>query len=101
MEVKSTNTVLGVKFFKGLIEGQHHDTTKLFVVMPVSEKDQETYGRCGMDAIDIKFGTAEEYPKLKNLQFPLQAELTLKLTTSGYECVGFRALQAKSATSAA
>lgn len=92
MEVKAVLTVLGAKFFKGAIEGQNHDTTKLFVAMPVSEKDQETYGKCGHHAIDIKFGKSDEYAKLKSLPFPVQAELSLELTTDGYECVGFKAL---------
>lgn len=92
METKTQVMVLGAKFFKGEIEGQSHDMTKLFVAMPVSEKDAATYGKCGHDAIDLKFGKSDEYQKLKNLPFPIQAELTLKLTTDGYEVLGFRAL---------
>jgi len=94
METKTQCLVLGAKFFNGDIEGQHHDMTKLFVAMPVSEKDQQTYGKCGHDAIDLKFGKSDEYQKLKHLPFPLQAELTLKLTTDGYEVLAFRAINA-------
>jgi hypothetical protein len=93
MELKSQVLVLGAKFFKGEIEGSQHDNTKLFVCMPVADKNATAYGRCGYDAVDVKFGKADEYHKLAGLPFPLQAELTLKLTTEGYECVGFRALQ--------
>lgn len=100
MEVKSQMLVLGAKFFKGAIEGTNHDVTKLFVAMPVSEKDADTYGKCGHDAIDMKFGKSDEYQKLKHLQFPVHAELSLKLTTDGYEVVGFRALSAAQAKAA-
>jgi hypothetical protein len=92
MEMKAQMLVLGAKFFKGAIEGQSHDVTKLFVAMPVSEKEAETYGKTGCDSIDMKFGKSDEYQKLKHLTFPVQAELSLKLTTDGYEVVGFKAL---------
>ncbi|MCB4361903.1 hypothetical protein [Quatrionicoccus australiensis] len=92
MEAKTQCLVLGAKFFKGEIEGQHHDMTKLFVAMPVSEKDTASYGKAGHDAIDLKFGTSEEYQKLKSLPFPIMAELGLKLTTDGYEVLSFRAI---------
>ncbi|MBS1197472.1 MAG: hypothetical protein H6R18_1257 [Proteobacteria bacterium] len=102
MEVKSQMLVLGAKFFKGTVEGsQSHDFTKLFVSMPVSEKEAETYGKCGCDAIEMRFGLSDEYHKLKHLTFPVQAELSLKLTTDGYEVTGFRALAASAVAKAA
>lgn len=100
MEIKTNLQVLGAKFFKDVMEGQPHDFTKLRVAMPVSEKDAPTYGAVGENVVEMKFGKADEYQKLKHLPFPLMAELSLKLTTDGYEVVGFRALaqaQAKAA----
>ena len=92
MEMKTQVLVLGAKFFKGDIEGSQHDNTKLFVCMPVPDKNSDSYGRAGYDAVDIKFGKADEYQRLKSLPFPIQAELSLKLTTEGYECIGFKPL---------
>lgn len=97
MEMKVQLQVMGAKFFKDVIEGQSHDFTKLRVAMPVSEKDAPTYGAVGENVVEMKFGKADEYQKLKNLPFPLQVELTLKLTTDGYEVLGFRALSVKAA----
>lgn len=100
MEMKAQMLVLGAKFFKDAIEGQAHDFTKLFVAMPVSEQDAATYGSVGQNVVEMKFGKSDEYQKLKQLPFPLQAELSLKLTTKGYEVVGFRALQAQAVKAA-
>lgn len=93
MEVKAQLLVLGAKFFRGEVEKNSHDNTKLFVAMEVPDKNADTYGRVGYDAVDIKFGKAEEYSKLKHLTFPLMAELSLKFTTEGYECTGFKPVQ--------
>lgn len=92
MEMKAQLQVLGAKFFNDAVEGQKHDFTKLFVAMPVSEQDAATYGSVGQNVVEMKFGKSDEYQKLKHLPFPLQAELSLKLTTKGYEIVGFKAL---------
>lgn len=89
MEVKANLQVLGAKCFKGDVEGTAYDSTTLFVVMDVSERSGNAVG---MNVVEMKFGTSEEFPKLKHLDFPVQAELTLNLTTKGYEVKGFRGL---------
>lgn len=94
MEMKAQMQVLGAKFFNDTMEGQKHDFTKLFVAMPVSEQESGTYGSVGQNVVEMKFGKSDEFQKLKHLPFPLQAELSLKLTTKGYEVVGFKALAA-------
>lgn len=95
MDVKAQLQVLGAKFFKDVMDGTPHDFTKLRVSMPVSEKDAPTYGACGENVVEMKFGKADEYQKLKHLPFPVMAELSLKLTTDGYEVVGFKAITAQ------
>lgn len=100
MEMKAQVQVLGAKFFNDTMEGQKHDFTKLFVVMPVSEQDAATYGSVGHNVVEMKFGKSDEFQKLKHLSFPLHAELSLKLTTKGYEIVGFRGLTAAQAKAA-
>lgn len=88
MKVSGTFQVLGCKGFKGDIDGQHFDSTTLYVVMDVSEKAGT---EAGFNTANIKFGKEEEFQKLKNLPFPVMAELDLELTTKGPECLAFRA----------
>lgn len=87
MLIKSNFFVLGAKSFKGTVEGKDYDSTTLFVVMDVSEKRGNSIGQ---NSVEMKFGKSDEFQKLKDLKFPVNAELALKLTTSGYEVEGFR-----------
>lgn len=90
MSFKSEFRVLGAKGFKGNIDGTNYDSTKLYVEMPVSEKNGT---EVGFNAVTLPFGKEEEYQKLKHLPFPLQAELTVEVTTKGMEVIGFVALK--------
>lgn len=94
MRVKGTFQVLGCKGFKGQVEGTNYDSTTLYVVMDVSEKNGT---EAGYNVANMKFGKEEEFQKLRGLPFPVQAELDVELTTKGPECVGFRALQSQKA----
>lgn len=89
MEVKANLLVLGAKSFKGDVEGKPYDSTTLFVVMDVSERNGNSVGQ---NVVEMKFGKSEEFERLRHLPFPVQLELSLRLTTKGYEVVGFRAL---------
>lgn len=93
--LKSEFTILGAKFFKDTVEGTAYDSTTLFVVMPV---DDSTGRSVGTNTKDMKFGTSDEYHKLKHLPFPLQAELTYDLVTNGKAVTmlikGFKPIQA-------
>lgn len=91
MEIKSKFKVLGIKGFKGDVEGTTYDSTTLYVLMPVSERNGTEKG---FNAHAIKFGKSDEYERLKDLSFPVDAELDLALTTKGYECHGFKPLSA-------
>lgn len=90
MQIKANLMVLGAKSFKGTVEGKNYDSTTLFVVMDVSEKNGTSVGQT---VVEMRFGTSEEFAKLKSLPFPVNAELGLNLTNKGYEVEGFRALQ--------
>lgn len=95
MRIKTQAQVLGVKGFKGTVEGVSYDSTTLYVVMEVSEKNGT---EAGFNAAPMKFGKEEEFQKLKSLPFPVMAELEIELTTKGPEVHGFKALsQAKAA----
>lgn len=89
MEIKASLLVLGAKSFNGDVEGKKYDSTTLFVVMDVSER---TGSSVGQNVVEMKFGTSDEFLKMKHLPFPCQAELGLRLTTKGYEVSSFKAL---------
>lgn len=91
MKITSKFQVLGCKGFKGTVEGTNYDSTTLYVVMDVSEKNGT---EVGFNVANMKFGKEEEFQKLKGLSFPLLAELDIELTTKGPECLGFRAIKA-------
>lgn len=93
MEVKANLLVLGAKSFKGDVEGKPYDSTTLFVVMDVSERGGNSVGQ---NVVEMKFGKSDEFEKLRHLPFPVNSELSLRLTTKGYEIAGFRALSAPS-----
>ncbi len=79
--------VLGAKKFKGDVEGTFYDSTKLFVVMNVSEKNGTAVGK---SVLEMPFGLSDEFDKICKLPFPLDAELEVNMTTRGYECEGFK-----------
>lgn len=87
MQFKQQFTVLGAKGFKGDIEGQKFDSTKLYVMMDCPDKGTEL----GFNASPLPFGKSDEFEKIKasNLSFPLVAELTVNATTKGFEVVAF------------
>ncbi|HJW26502.1 MAG TPA: hypothetical protein VJ576_16525 [Rhodocyclaceae bacterium] len=92
MQIKSQFQVVGAKSFKGDVEGKSYDSSTLFVLMDVSERGGNAVGQ---NVVEMKFGKSDEFDKLKHLPFPVQAELTLNLTTKGYEVEGFRAVSAQ------
>jgi len=81
--------VLGCKGFKGDVEGQHYDSSTLYVKFPVSKRAGT---EAGFNAKEVKFGTESEFQKMKGLPFPIIAELDIEITTKGIECLGFKAI---------
>lgn len=95
MRFKNEFLCLGAKSFNGEVEGKRYDSTTLFVVMDVSERSGTAVGQ---NVVEMKFGKSDEFEKLKHLPFPVRAELSLNLTTKGYEVEGFRGLSSAPAT---
>ncbi|MFL9709352.1 hypothetical protein [Methylobacillus sp. Pita1] len=87
MQFKSKVTVLGARFFNDVVEGTKHDFTKIHVVMPVSTS---AGSEVGFNAQTITFGTSTNFEKLKQLPYPVEAELDLEMTTKGIVCQGFK-----------
>ena len=90
--------VLGVKGFKGKVEGVEYDSTTLYVVMPVSKRAGT---EVGFNVKEVKFGKEDEFQKLKTLPFPVMAELDLEINTKGIDCYGFKAVGPAQAQKAA
>jgi hypothetical protein len=91
MQITQEFRVCGAKCFNGDVEGKKYDSTTLFVEMDLSERGGNAVGK---NTVEMKFGKSDEFEKMKHLPFPLVAELTLNLTTKGYEVEGFKAKSA-------
>lgn len=90
MQVTTQTLVTGCKSFKGDVEGKHYDSTTLFVLMDVSDRNGNAVGQ---NVVEMKFGDSTEFAKLKDLKFPVVSELGLKLTTKGYEVTSFKGVR--------
>lgn len=84
------HTVVGMTRFKGDVEGQHYDQTKLRVLLKASSRKSETEVGFGETAVVI--GKSDEFDKLKHLVFPCHFDLELEMTTKGIEVASFRPL---------
>lgn len=80
MEFKTNAKVLGAKMFKGEVDGSFYDSTTLFVEMGLDDSKGTAKG-CSVQ--DYRFGTSEEFERMKHLTFPFIAELTISVVTSG------------------
>lgn len=89
--IKARFQILGAKGFKGDVDGTHYDSTKLYVLMDVSDKNGT---EVGFNATPLSFGKSDEFEKIRHMTFPLHADLSLKLTTKGYEVVDFAPVKA-------
>lgn len=81
--------VLGVRRFNDTVEGTKHDFTKVVVETRFNDSDD----KAGFDAVHIPFGKSDQFDKLKDLPFPLMAELDIEMTTAGFTCRGFYPLK--------
>lgn len=72
--------VLGIKKFKGEIEGVQHDTTTVFVRMKQDETKGTAKGYVGQD---LRFGDSTNYDRLQNHTFPLEADLEMETVSNG------------------
>lgn len=80
MQFTSEVEVTGAKMFVGNIEGVAYDSTTVFIK---TELDESRDNAKGFATTEYKFGTSEEYQKLRGLAFPLKAQVTIELGTTG------------------
>lgn len=72
MQIKAT--VIGVKKFKGEVEGNHYDNCKVRIMMRVSpDAENET----GFNVVELRYGHSDRYDALARMNFPFEADLVM------------------------
>lgn len=79
MQFKTIMTVLGAKSSKGDYQGKPYDSTTVFYKADLQEGDNFA-GEVGEQ---IKWGTSENFKKIKDLEFPLNADVVLEQVSNG------------------
>lgn len=79
MQFNSTMVIFGAKSSKGVFEGKPYDYTLLFYKANLQEGDNFV-GEVGES---IKWGSSENFEKIKALEFPLVADVTLEQLSNG------------------
>lgn len=79
MLFKSNITVLGAKSSKGTFEGNNYDSTTVFYQSDL----QEGENFAGQVGVSIKWGTSANFEKIKNLDFPFNADVTMEQVSNG------------------
>lgn len=79
MQFKSTMVVLGAKSSKGDYNGKPYDSTTVFYKADLQEGDNFV-GEVGEQ---MKWGTSANFAKIKDLQFPLIADVVLEQVSNG------------------
>lgn len=73
---KQTMTLIGVKRFKGDIEGQQFDTCKLRFLMPVQS---DAINEMGFGIAEFTYGTSSNYEQFKGVKLPVEVDVTLEM----------------------
>ncbi|AXY56197.1 hypothetical protein CDG60_06185 [Acinetobacter chinensis] len=79
MQFKSTMVVLGAKSSKGEFQGRPYDSTVIFYKADLQAGDNFV-GEVGEQ---IKWGTSANFEKIKSLDFPLVADVTMEQVSNG------------------
>lgn len=79
MQFKSTMVVLGAKSSKGDFDGRAFDSTVIFYKADLQQGDNFV-GEVGEQ---IKWGTSANFQKIKDLEFPLVADVTMEQVSNG------------------
>jgi hypothetical protein len=85
-------TVLGIKQFKGTVEGLAFDHTKLLVSLPFPRARAES--NLGFDVIEVPYGKSDNFEQFKGKKFPLTIDADYEVTTKGLEVFELKILLA-------
>lgn len=81
--MKQPMRVMGVRRFKGDVEGNHHDFTKLRMEMPVP---RNAANEIGAAEVTVNYGTADKFDELKGLKFPGLFLCDVEMSSKGLDC---------------
>lgn len=79
MQFKSTLLVLGAKSSKGEYNGRPYDSTVIFYQADLQDGDNFV----GQVGEQIKWGTSVNFEKIKNLEFPMTADVVMEQVSNG------------------
>lgn len=79
MQFKSTMVVLGAKSSKGEFNGRPYDSTLIFYQADLQEGDNFA----GQIGEQIKWGLSANFQKIKDLDFPFVADVTMDQLSNG------------------
>lgn len=72
--------VLGMKKFKGNVDGENYDSTTMFVRMRQDESKGTAKGYVGQD---LRFGDSTNFDRLSSQTFPFEAEIETETVSNG------------------
>lgn len=78
--MKQTAILFGAKRSKGVLDnGNAFDSTKVYIQVPMNDSDDTA----GFGVTEYTWGDSTNFYKIKDLQYPVQVELSLDLVTNG------------------
>lgn len=80
MEFKQGVTVTGIKRFKGEVDGKNYDSFKVFIQVQLDESKGTAKG---FATEEFNAGDSSEFDRWSHLPFPLEADATFQMVTSG------------------
>lgn len=88
MQIKAELTITGVKQFKGDVEGNSYDHTKVLGLMPFPSNRKES--NLGYNVMEMPYGDSRNFTKFDGRDFPLTVEAELVPSTAGYEVISVK-----------
>lgn len=83
MRFKAQLVVLGAKSSKGDFNGKPYDSTTVFIQTDLQEGDRF----CGLVGDFLKWGTSENFEKIKHHSYPARFEASLEQVSNGKNSV--------------
>lgn len=81
--MQSQLTIVGAKQFKGEVEGQNFDHTKVVVLLPFPKARASS--NLGFESLEAPFGLSGNFKKFDGRRFPVVCECEYEVTTKGIE----------------
>lgn len=78
MKFTTEVTITGAKSYNNTIDGVPHNFTKIFVLTDLADQSG-----VGAATVEYKWGTSDNYKKIQNLNFPINAKVDMENVTTG------------------